>query len=102
MIIYIVSRSGESHNLRTKVRNWEHDLLQLHSFGWYIEGVGYERPFDEFTEAFSDRARKIYSLFMTLNSRLRDKDGVDFAGKVNYVPCKLPHFPDMSYGGTEE
>jgi hypothetical protein len=71
MIIHLVSRSGKPLALRTPVRSWRRDLNSAARLGWYIEGVGFERPFDEFKLAFRIRQVKIISLITGLNSAQR-------------------------------
>jgi hypothetical protein len=94
MIIYIVNREGMSHKLRTEVRNWRRDLTTTSTLGWYIEGVGFERPFDEFDVVFRARVKQINSLFMALNLKLRERDETAFGPAK---PSQARHFPDMTY-----
>lgn len=74
MIIYLVSRSGSSSEFRIQVRDWKRGLTIASTMGFYIDGVGFERPFNEFAKDFLDRRSAIFSLFMSLNTALRERD----------------------------
>lgn len=81
MIIYVISPKGVASEYRTKVRNWKRDLNLVNACGYYIDGVGFERPFDEFQKVFRARHIKIVTHFMNLNAALREtrsSPGVSF------------------------
>jgi ABC-type ATPase with predicted acetyltransferase domain len=84
MIIYMIDQEGTRSELRTKVRDWNRALSLVSSAGYYIDGVGFERPFDEFQEAFRTRQQKIVSLFMKLNADKRVRD-LEFNGSTDNV-----------------
>jgi hypothetical protein len=121
MIIFIIDRVGKPLYLRTKVRNWRRDLKLINSLDLFVDGVGFERPFDEFKLSFVARRSEIYSLFVTLNSELRADIslGLTLSGAeskfgavqgvlsqcgslIDYEPCIMDSeiFSDCSYGGT--
>lgn len=73
MFIYLISLKGTPESLRVQVRDWKRSISVTSSLNWYVVGVGFERPFDEFQPDFQARRDEIVSLLTKVNRSLIDR-----------------------------